>query len=67
MSDHLMPTAAELNELADEYQSGLDKMVASGYEEFSPAALRQRRLVVAALRAFAVANSPSHIHDGTRS
>lgn len=47
-----MATAAEFNSLADEFQAGLDKCVASGYEEFTSVDfLRQRKMVIAALRA----------------
>ena len=46
-------TPTEFDTLADEYQAGLDKCIASGYEEFNnPDFLRQRRMIIAALRAY---------------
>jgi hypothetical protein len=47
-----MATSAEFAKLADEYQAGFDKCLASGYEEFSSEEFqRERRMVIAALRA----------------
>jgi hypothetical protein len=40
----------ELRQLADEYEAGLQKMVASGYEEFGPDVQRKHRMVIDALR-----------------
>jgi hypothetical protein len=44
-------TAAEFKALAEAYQAGLEKCVASGYEEFGPEFQRERKMVVAALLA----------------
>lgn len=46
------PTPAEYQELANQYQRGLDKMIASGYEEFGPAIKRQHAMIITALRAY---------------
>lgn len=41
---------SELSALADKYEAGLAKMIASGYEEFGHDAPRNHRLVIEALR-----------------
>lgn len=46
-----MPTSAEFDALAKEYQAGLEKCMASGYEEFGPDFQRRQQMIVAALRA----------------
>lgn len=60
MSDHFIypdndqePTLDDYGALADEYQRGLNKMIASGYEEFGPDIQRQHKMVITALRAYA--------------
>lgn len=40
----------ELSALADAYEAGLARMLASGYEEYGPDVLRKHRLVIYALR-----------------
>jgi cytosine/adenosine deaminase-related metal-dependent hydrolase len=45
--------AARINTLADGYKRGLDRMVASGYEEFGIDVLRNHATVIKALRAYA--------------
>lgn len=51
---HYAPAeAARINALADGYKRGLDKMVASGYEEFGIDVLRNHATVIKALRAYA--------------
>lgn len=51
---HYAPAeAARINALADDYKRGLDKMVASGYEEFGIDVLRNHATVIKALRAYA--------------
>jgi hypothetical protein len=51
---HYAPAeVARINALADEYKRGLDKMVASGYEEFGIDVLRNHATVIKALRAYA--------------
>lgn len=47
------PTAVDFAALADEYQHGLDKMIASGYEEFGSYSQRRHGMVITALRAYA--------------
>lgn len=42
---------SEYAALADKYQDGLDKCLASGYEEFGPKFIREREMVIRALRA----------------
>lgn len=42
--------APELLAIADRYEDGLKKMIASGYEEFGPEVQRQHRLIIDALR-----------------
>lgn len=61
MNDHFIrpdndqePPLAEFAALADEYQAGLDKMIASGYEEFGPDVQRRHKMVITALRAYAM-------------
>jgi hypothetical protein len=49
--DLVMGTSVEFAALADAYQDGLDKCLASGYEEFGEKFTRDRKLVIAALRA----------------
>lgn len=46
-----MATAAEFDALADEYLAGLNKCLARGYEEFGEKFVRDRKMVIAALRA----------------
>lgn len=60
MSEHFIksdndqePSPAEFAALADAYQLGLDKMIASGYEEFGPKVQRDHKMVITALRAYA--------------
>lgn len=48
--------------LADEYQRGLDKMLASGYEEYEQA-IENHKLVIAALRASAAAAPAASDYD----
>jgi hypothetical protein len=51
---HYAPAeVARINSLADDYKRGLDKMVASGYEEFGIDVLRNHATVIKALRAYA--------------
>ncbi len=51
---HFAPAErARINALADDYKRGLDKMVASGYEEFGIDTLRNHATVIKALRAYA--------------
>lgn len=59
MDDHFMrpdndqePAPAEFAALADEYQAGLDKCAATGYEEYGPDFRIRQRMVVTALRAY---------------
>ena len=51
MSLQPTPTSAEFDALADEYQTGLEKCAASGYEEYGPNFQRRHQMVIAALRA----------------
>lgn len=44
------PGSAELLALAVDYETGLQRMVASGYEEFSPDVKRNHQMVIDALR-----------------
>lgn len=44
-------TSQEFADLADAYQSGLEKCASSGYEEFGTKFVRERKMVIAALRA----------------
>lgn len=44
------PTAQELLALADEYEVGLKKCVASGYAEYGPDFQRRHQMVIDALR-----------------
>lgn len=46
-------TSQEFSELADAYQAGMEKCVSSGYEEFGDKFVRERKMIVAALRAAA--------------
>jgi hypothetical protein len=56
---HYAPAeAARINALADDYKRGLDKMVASGYEEFGIDVLRNHATVIKALRAYAKSKYP---------
>lgn len=68
MSDHFIrpdndpePTDAEINALADEYQRGLEKMIASGYEEFGPTVQRRHAIIIEALRAYAFDCEPHKV------
>jgi hypothetical protein len=49
MTDRSSP-GSEYAALADKYQDGLDKCLASGYEEFGPKFIREREMVIRALR-----------------
>lgn len=49
---------SELLALADEFQAGTDKCMASGYEEYGPEFFRKRQLIVTALRATATPVGP---------
>jgi hypothetical protein len=53
MSDQLenLGTSADFKALADKFQDGMDKCIASGYEEFGPEFMRERKMLIAALRA----------------
>jgi hypothetical protein len=44
--------------LADQYEAGMNRALASGYEEFGPLWESQHRLVIKALRSFAHAPTP---------
>jgi hypothetical protein len=50
MTDRSSSGSHGLRQLADEYEAGLQKMVASGYEEFGPDVQRKHRMVIDALR-----------------
>jgi hypothetical protein len=45
-----MASSAEFKDLADRYQAGFEKCLASGYEEFGEKFQLERRMVIAALR-----------------
>ena len=51
--DQCPPDAAELLAIADDYEAGLNRALASGYEEFGPTWERRQRLIIKALRATA--------------
>lgn len=58
MSEHFIrpdndqePPLSAYGALADEYQRGLDKMIASGYEEFQDT-IPRHKMVITALRAY---------------
>lgn len=51
--------AARVDALADDYKRGLDKMVASGYEEFGIDVLRNHATVIKALRFYAKSSQVS--------
>lgn len=60
MTDHFIrpdndpePTAAEYAALAEQYQAGYDKAIASGYEEFGWRWRKNRLMTIDALRAYA--------------
>src|SRR5260370_42059188 len=48
---------SELEDLADEYEAGLRKCIASGYEEYGPYFQRRQQLIIDSLR-FAAAAPP---------
>lgn len=61
------PTAPEFTALADEYQAGLDKAIASGYEEFGEEFRRRHGMVIVALRYYAdVIGGPDWDHPTNR-
>jgi hypothetical protein len=60
-------TAAELDALADEYQAGLEKCVASGYEEYGPDFQRRQKMVIASLRAASALRTLAELPPITRS
>jgi hypothetical protein len=54
-----MNSREELLALADEYETGLQKCVASGYEEYGPDFQERQQMIIDALRYYARMHSPA--------